>query len=119
MTEEKKKEFLKKVDAFCMDCGYDGEDPCSNCPVRNVCDHLDAVSSNVDIERVKFRYNLLDDCGKTVVVKAGDIVLLVDAIPKEGETEEDVRGLCDIIDSCGNFVVRTLWINIAGLCDPC
>lgn len=120
ITKENEAKFVKKVDAICMDCGYDSEreDPCVACPIRKAIDNMASISGCIDIERVKFRYNYLDDCGKNVLVKADEVVTLMDAIPEGDETAEDVKSLCDIVDSCGKRITRTLWINITGLYCP-
>lgn len=49
------------------------------------------------------------------VIRAGQKVLIADAVPGENESAEDVAGYCDVINESGAHIAQGIWSEFEGL----
>lgn len=47
-----------------------------------------------------------------VVAKTGDVLKIVDAVPGDGESYEDVDGYCDIVNKTTGETFNVTWIDV-------
>ena len=51
------------------------------------------------------------------VIRAGQKVLITDAVPGENEGAEDVAGYCDVINEAGERIAQGIWSEVEGRYD--
>ena len=47
-----------------------------------------------------------------VVGNIGDIIKIVDAVPDDGESYEDVDGYCDIVNETTGEIFNATWLDV-------